>query len=199
MRTGFFYFAKNTSKRRDIVETNEKRWYVLHTYSGYENRVKSNLESRAQSMGMEDYIFQVVVPEETVRQVKDGQAKEVEEKTFPGYVLVEMVMTDQAWYVARNTPGVTGFLGSHGGGSKPTPLLPEEVDRILVRMGQDVARTDINVAVGDNVKIIAGAFADLSGKVIEVDRDKLKLKIEIEMFGRLTTTELDFNQIDTVE
>lgn len=199
MRTGFFYFAKNTSKRRDIVETNEKRWYVLHTYSGYENRVKSNLESRAQSMGMEDYIFQVVVPEETVRQVKDGQAKEVEEKTFPGYVLVEMVMTDQAWYVARNTPGVTGFLGSHGGGSKPTPLLPEEVDRILVRMGQDVARTDINVAVGDNVMIIAGAFADLSGKVIEVDRDKLKLKVEIEMFGRLTTTELDFNQIDTVE
>lgn len=199
MRTGFFYFAKNTSKRRDIVETNEKRWYVLHTYSGYENRVKSNLESRAQSMGMEDYIFQVVVPEETVRQVKDGQAKEVEEKAFPGYVLVEMVMTDQAWYVARNTPGVTGFLGSHGGGSKPTPLLPEEVDRILVRMGQDVARTDINVAVGDNIKIIAGAFADLSGKVIEVDRDKLKLKVEIEMFGRLTTTELDFNQIDTVE
>lgn len=199
MRTGFFYFAKNTSKRRDIVETNEKRWYVLHTYSGYENRVKSNLESRAQSMGMEDYIFQVVVPEETVCQVKDGQAKEVEEKTFPGYVLVEMVMTDQAWYVARNTPGVTGFLGSHGGGSKPTPLLPEEVDRILVRMGQDVARTDINVAVGDNIKIIAGAFADLSGKVIEVDRDKLKLKVEIEMFGRLTTTELDFNQIDTVE
>ena len=199
MRTGFFYFAKNTSKRRDIVETNEKRWYVLHTYSGYENRVKSNLESRAQSMGMEDYIFQVVVPEETVRQVKDGQAKEVEEKTFPGYVLVEMVMTDQAWYVARNTPGVTGFLGSHGGGSKPTPLLPEEVDRILVRMGQDVARTDINVAVGDNVMIIAGAFADLSGNVIEVDRDKLKLKVEIEMFGRLTTTELDFNQIDTVE
>ena len=199
MRTGFFYFAKNTSKRRDIVETYEKRWYVLHTYSGYENRVKSNLESRAQSMGMEEYIFQVVVPEETVRQVKDGQAKEVEEKTFPGYVLVEMVMTDQAWYVARNTPGVTGFLGSHGGGSKPTPLLPEEVDWILVRMGQDVARTDINVAVGDNIKIIAGAFADLSGKVIEVDRDKLKLKVEIEMFGRLTTTELDFNQIDTVE
>ena len=181
------------------METNEKRWYVLHTYSGYENRVKSNLESRAQSMGMEDYIFQVVVPEETVRQVKDGQAKEVGEKTVPGYVLVEMVMTDQAWYVARNTPGVTGFLGSHGGGSKPTPLLPEEVDRILVRMGQDVARTDINVAVGDNIKIIAGAFADLSGKVIEVDRDKLKLKVEIEMFGRLTTTELDFNQIDTVE
>ena len=94
------------------MESTEKRWYVLHTYSGYENRVKSNLESRAQSMGMQDYIFRVVVPEEKVRQVKDGEAKEIEEKTFPGYVLVEMVMTDQAWYIARNTPGVTGFLGS---------------------------------------------------------------------------------------
>ena len=180
------------------MESNEKRWYVLHTYSGYENRVKSNLESRAQSMGMQDYIFRVIVPEETVRQVKDGQAKEVEEKTFPGYVLVEMVMTDQAWYIARNTPGVTGFLGSHGGGSKPTPLLPEEVDRIMKRMGMDVARTDINVSVGDHVKIIAGACADLTGKVIEVDHEKMKLKVELEMFGRQTTAELGFDQIDTV-
>jgi transcriptional antiterminator NusG len=197
---GFFVYANFDLilKGETIVESNEKRWYVLHTYSGYENRVKSNLESRAQSMGMQDYIFRVIVPEETVRQVKDGQAKEVEEKTFPGYVLVEMVMTDQAWYIARNTPGVTGFLGSHGGGSKPTPLLPEEVDRIMKRMGMDVARTDINVAVGDHVKIIAGAFADLTGKVIEVDHEKMKLKVELEMFGRQTTAELGFDQIDTV-
>lgn len=180
------------------MEQNEKRWYVLHTYSGYENRVKSNLESRAQSMGMEDYIFRVVVPEGTVRQVKDGQAKEVEEKTFPGYVLVEMVMTDQAWYIARNTPGVTGFLGSHGGGSKPTPLLPEEVDRIMKRIGMDVARTDINVNVGDRVKIIAGPFADLTGKVLEVDHEHMKMKVELEMFGRQTTATLGFDQIDTV-
>lgn len=181
------------------METNEKRWYVLHTYSGYENRVKSNLDSRAQSMGMEDYIFRVVVPEEKVHQVKDGQAKDIDEKTFPGYVLVEMVMTDQAWYIARNTPGVTGFLGSHGGGSKPTPLLPEEVDRILKRMDDDTPRTDINVQVGDTVKIIAGAFADLTGKVLEVDNEKQKLKVEVTMFGRPTTAEVDFEQVDTVE
>nr|WP_205882239.1 transcription termination/antitermination protein NusG [Lactobacillus sp. MRS-253-APC-2B] len=188
-------------KWRNNVESTEKRWYVLHTYSGYENRVKSNLESRAQSMGMQDYIFRVVVPEEKVRQVKDGEAKEIEEKTFPGYVLVEMVMTDQAWYIARNTPGVTGFLGSHGGGSKPTPLLPEEVDRILKRMddSEEAPRTDIDVKVGDTVKIIAGPFADMVGKVTEVDHDKLKLRAEIEMFGRLTSAEVGFDQIDSVE
>ena len=129
------------------MESHEKRWYVLHTYSGYENRVKSNLESRAQSMGMQDYIFRVVVANETVRQVKDGQAKEVVENTFPGYVLVEMIMTDQAWYIARNTPGVTGFLGSHGGGSKPTPLLPEEVERIMKRMGAEITEKAIGVII----------------------------------------------------
>ena len=181
------------------MESNEKRWYVLHTYSGYENRVKSNLESRAQSMGMQDYIFRVVVPEDEVRQVKDGQAKEVVEKTFPGYVLVEMVMTDQAWYIARNTPGVTGFLGSHGGGSKPTPLLPEEVDRIMKRMGVQTVQHDIDVSVGDSVKVIAGPFADLTGKVTEVDHEKMKLKVNVEMFGRETSAELGFDQIDTVE
>ena len=181
------------------MESNEKRWYVLHTYSGYENRVKSNLESRAQSMGMQDYIFRVVVPEDEVRQVKDGQAKEVVEKTFPGYVLVEMVMTDQAWYIARNTPGVTGFLGSHGGGSKPTPLLPEEVDRIMKRMGVQTVQHDIDVSVGDSVKVIAGPFADLTGKVTEVDHEKMKLKVNVEMFGRETSAELGFDQIDTVQ
>ena len=162
------------------MESTEKRWYVLHTYSGYENRVKSNLESRAQSMGMQDYIFRVVVPEEKVRQVKDGEAKEIEEKTFPGYVLVEMVMTDQAWYIARNTPGVTGFWFSRWW-LQATPLLPEEVDRILKRMddSEETPRTDIDVKVGDTVKIIAGPFADMVGKVTEVDHDKLKLRAEI--------------------
>ena len=161
------------------MESHEKRWYVLHTYSGYENRVKSNLESRAQSMGMQDYIFRVVVANETVRQVKDGQAKEVVENTFPGYVLVEMVMTDQAWYIARNTPGVTGFLGSHGGGSKPTPLLPEEVERIMKRMGAEITVSDLDVKEGDTVKVIAGPFADLTGKVTEVDHEKQKLKVNV--------------------
>jgi transcriptional antiterminator NusG len=179
------------------VESHEKRWYVLHTYSGYENRVKSNLESRAQSMGMQDYIFRVVVANETVRQVKDGQAKEVVENTFPGYVLVEMVMTDQAWYIARNTPGVTGFLGSHGGGSKPTPLLPEEVERIMKRMGAEITVSDLDVKEGDTVKVIAGPFADLTGKVTEVDHEKQKLKVNVEMFGRETSAELGFDQVDT--
>ena len=181
------------------MESHEKRWYVLHTYAGYENRVKSNLESRAQSMGMQDYIFRVVVAEETVREVKDGKAKEVVENTFPGYVLVEMIMTDQAWYIARNTPGVTGFLGSHGGGSKPTPLLPEEVERIMKRMGADLTVSDIDVKEGDTVKVIAGPFADLTGKVTEVDHEKQKLKVNVEMFGRETSAELGFDQIDTVE
>ena len=179
------------------MESHEKRWYVLHTYAGYENRVKSNLESRAQSMGMQDYIFRVVVAEETVREVKDGKAKEVVENTFPGYVLVEMIMTDQAWYIARNTPGVTGCLGSHGGGSKPTPLLPEEVERIMKRMGADITVSDIDVKEGDTVKVIAGPFADLTGKVTEVDHEKQKLKVNVEMFGRETSAELGFDQVDT--
>ena len=179
------------------MESHEKRWYVLHTYSGYENRVKSNLESRAQSLGMQDYIFRVVVANETVRQVKDGQAKEVVENTFPGYVLVEMIMTDQAWYIARNTPGVTGFLGSHGGGSKPTPLLPEEVERIMKRMGAEITVSDLDVKEGDTVKVIAGPFADLTGKVTEVDHEKQKLKVNVEMFGRETSAELGFDQVDT--
>ena len=179
------------------MESHEKRWYVLHTYSGYENRVKSNLESRAQSMGMQDYIFRVVVANETVRQVKAGQAKEVVENTFPGYVLVEMIMTDQAWYIARNTPGVTGFLGSHGGGSKPTPLLPEEVERIMKRMGAEITVSDLDVKEGDTVKVIAGPFADLTGKVTEVDHEKQKLKVNVEMFGRETSAELGFDQVDT--
>ena len=178
------------------METNEKRWYVLHTYSGYENRVKSNLESRAQSMGMEDYIFQVVVPEETVRQVKDGQAKEVEEKTFPGYVLVEMVMTDQSWFVVRNTPGVTGFVGSHGAGSKPAPLLPEEVANVLHSMGMSTRHNDVEFDVGEPVTIIDGAFTGMHGKVTAVDKEKMKLKVVTEMFDREVTAELDFDQVD---
>mgnify|MGYP004704873641 FL=1 len=178
------------------MESTEKQWYVLHTYSGYENRVKSNLESRAQSMGMEDFIFRVVVPEEEVRADKDGKAKDQIEETFPGYVLVELVMTDQAWYIVRNTPGVTGFVGSHGGGSKPTPLLPDEVELVLRRLGMSARHEDLDVEVGETVKIVEGAFADLTGKITEIDNEKMKLKVNIEMFGRETSTELDFDQVD---
>ena len=180
-----------------MVETAQKKWYVLHTYSGYEDKVKSDLLSRAQSMGMQDYIFRVMVPEEEKVETVRGKKQEVEEKIFPGYVLVEMVMTDQAWYIARNTPGVTGFLGSHGGGSKPTPLLPEEVDRIMKRMGTETTVSDIDVKEGDTVKVIAGSFANMTAKVVEVDHEKQKIKATVEMFGRETAAELGFDQIDT--
>lgn len=181
------------------MESFEKRWYVLHTYSGYENKVKANLESRAQSMGMGDFIFRVVVPEETSKEVKNGKEKEVVNKTFPGYVLVEMVMTDESWYVVRNTPGVTGFVGSHGAGSKPAPLLPEEINSILRSLGMSARHTDFEVSEGETVKIIEGAFAGLEGVVSEVDNEKQKLKVSIDMFGRETSTELDFDQVDKLD
>lgn len=180
-----------------MVESAEKQWYVLHTYSGYENKVKMNLDSRKESMGMQDYIFRTVVPEQEEHEVKNGKDKVKMDKTFPGYVLVEMIMTDQAWYIVRNTPGVTGFVGSHGQGSKPTPLLPDEVDLVLKRISMSSRHEDLDVNIGDTVKIVDGAFTGLDGKVTEVDNEKQRLKVNIEMFGRETSTDLDFNQIDT--
>src|SRR6478609_6094451 len=131
----------------------EKNWYVLHTYSGYENKVKANLEKRVESMGMTDKIFRVIVPEEEETEIKNGKKKVVKRKVFPGYVLVEIVMTDDSWYVVRNTPGVTGFVGSAGAGSKPTPLLPDEVESILKQMGIKEARMDIDFELKEQVKV----------------------------------------------
>ncbi|XMT11358.1 transcription termination/antitermination protein NusG [Enterococcus faecalis] len=181
------------------METFERNWYVLHTYSGYENKVKANIESRAQSMGMGDYIFRVVVPEETEKEVKNGKEKEIVHKTFPGYVLVEMIMTDDSWYIVRNTPGVTGFVGSHGAGSKPAPLLQEEINHILRSIGMSTRQSDLEVELGDTVKIIEGAFSGLEGVVTEIDEEKQKLKVNIDMFGRETSTELDFEQVDNID
>lgn len=173
-----------------------KEWYVLHTYSGYENKVKSNIELRISSMGMEENIFRVIVPEDEEVEVKDGKEKVTVNKTFPGYVLVEMIMSDQAWYVVRNTPGVTGFVGSHGAGSKPSPLLPEEVETLLGRLGVPThAPVDLHVKVGDYVIITEGAFDGMSGKVTEIDDEKQKVKVTIEMFGRETVVELEFYQV----
>ena len=180
------------------MESFEKNWYVLHTYSGYENKVKANLESRAQSMGMGDYIFRVVVPEEVETEEKNGKTKEIVHKTFPGYVLVEMVMTDESWYVVRNTPGVTGFVGSHGAGSKPAPLLQEEINSILRSIGMSTRTVELEVEIGVTVKIIEGAFSGLEGQVAEIDEEKQKLKVNIDMFGRETSTELDFEQVDKI-
>lgn len=176
-----------------------KQWYVLHTYSGYENKVKSNLEMRITSMNMEDYIFRVIVPEEEqVRKTKSGEEKIVAVKTFPGYVLVEMIMSDEAWFVVRNTPGVTGFLGSHGQGSKPTPLLPDEASHILRSLGMSTRTHKVIFEVGEMVEVIEGAFHGLEGKVEEVDNEHEKLKVTLEMFGRETIAEVDFNQVDKI-
>ncbi len=178
------------------METFDKQWYVLHTYSGYENKVKANIESRAQSMGMEDYIFRVVVPEEEEREIKNGKEKINTKKTFPGYVLVEMIMTDDSWYIVRNTPGVTGFVGSHGAGSKPAPLLKEEIEHILRQLGLSNRHHELDVELGEVVTIIEGAFSGLTGAITEIDNERQKLKVNIDMFGRETSTELDFEQID---
>ncbi|MBS4216579.1 MULTISPECIES: transcription termination/antitermination protein NusG [Neobacillus] len=174
----------------------EKNWYVVHTYSGYENKVKANLEKRVESMGMADKIFRVVVPEEEETEIKNGKKKVVKRKVFPGYVLVELVMTDDSWYVVRNTPGVTGFVGSAGSGSKPTPLLPEEVTGLLKRMGVEEKRVDVNYEIGETVKVKEGPFANFTGVVEEMDKDKAKLKVLVNMFGRDTPVELEFTQID---
>lgn len=174
----------------------EKNWYVLHTYSGYENKVKANLEKRVESMGMTDKIFRVVVPEEEETEIKNGKTKVVKRKVFPGYVLVEIVMTDDSWYVVRNTPGVTGFVGSSGAGSKPTPLLPEEVVSILKRMGVEEKRIDVNYEIGETVRVKEGPFTNFTGTVEEMDKDKAKLKVLVNMFGRDTPVELEFTQIE---
>ncbi|WP_066366307.1 transcription termination/antitermination protein NusG [Neobacillus fumarioli] len=176
----------------------EKNWYVVHTYSGYENKVKTNLEKRVESMGMTDKIFRVVVPEEEETEIKNGKKKVVKRKVFPGYVLVELVMTDDSWYVVRNTPGVTGFVGSSGSGSKPTPLLPEEVSVLLKRMGVEEKRVDVNYEIGETVRVKEGPFANFTGSIEEMDKDKAKLKVLVNMFGRDTPVELDFSQIEKI-
>lgn len=174
----------------------EKNWYVVHTYSGYENKVKTNLEKRVETMGMQDKIFRVIVPEEEETDIKNGKKKTVKRKVFPGYVLVEIIMTDDSWYVVRNTPGVTGFVGSAGSGSKPTPLLPEEINTILKSLGVEEKRIDIDFELGETVRVKEGPFANFTGSIEEIDKDKAKLKVLVNMFGRDTPVELEFTQIE---
>ncbi|MFP7171516.1 transcription termination/antitermination protein NusG [Terribacillus sp. 7520-G] len=174
----------------------EKRWYVVHTYSGYENKVKANLEKRLDSMGMEDKIFRVVVPEDEETEIKNGKRKTAMKKVFPGYVLTEMIMTDDSWYVVRNTPGVTGFVGSTGSGSKPTPLLEEEVEVILKRMGMEETLTEFDFEEKESVRVTDGPFTDFTGTIEHIDMDKQKVKVHVNMFGRETPVELDFSQIE---
>jgi len=176
----------------------EKRWYVVHTYSGYENKVKANLEKRVESMGMQDKIFRVLVPMEEEIVTKDGKKKSVMRKVYPGYVLVEMIQTDDSWYVVRNTPGVTGFVGASGSGSKPTPLMPEEVEQILRQMGLEEPKPVIDFELKENVRVKVGPFANFVGTVEEIMPDKMKLKVHVNMFGRETPVELDFTQVEKI-
>ena len=173
----------------------EKKWYVIHTYSGYENKVKTNLARKVQSMGMEDEIFNIVVPMEDDVEVKDGRKKVMKKKVFPGYALVEMIVNDRSWYVVRNTPGVTGFVGS---GTKPIPLTDSEVKRILRTSGDEELRPVLDVEPGQAIHIHSGAFENFPATVAEVDPMKGKLKALVDMFGRETVVELDFDQVEKI-
>ncbi len=172
-----------------------RRWYVLHTYSGYEENVARNLKQRVETLDMGNQIFNVLVPIEKKTKIKNGKRKLVEEKIFPGYVLVEMEVTDESWYVVRNTPNVTGFIGV---GSVPTPVSEEEIKSLKKRMGEEDPKFKIDVTVGDLVRITEGPFKNLEGKVVAVDEAKGKIKVNVSMFGRETPVELDFLQIKKV-
>lgn len=170
----------------------QKNWYVIHTYSGYEDAVAKNLKQRIESLGMEDKIFNVIVPKEKKIKIKDGKRKVVEEKIYPGYVLVEMIVTDDSWYIVRNTPNVTGFVGA---GTTPVPVSLGEIENLKKRMGVETPQYKIEVKVGDPVKIIDGPFKDFDGKVSEIDEERGKIRVLVNMFGRDTPVELDSLQI----
>ena len=175
------------------MEENQKDWYVIHTYLGYEERVKKNLEQRIKSMDSEDTIFQVVIPTEDEIEVKNGQRRNVTKKILPGYVLVQLKMTDQTWNIVRNTPGVTGFVSS---GNKPVPLQEEEVSRILKQMTAEAPRTKVGFRKGQSVRVIDGPFIDFMGMVDEINAEKGKVKVLLSLFGRETPVELDFLQVE---
>ena len=176
----------------------ERRWYVVQTYSGFENSVKLNLERRIESMQMEDKIFQVMIPEELkIEKKADGTTKEKMVKTFPGYVFLEMEVTDDSWFVVRNTPGVTGFLGSSGGGTKPVPLPAEEINPILKKYGL-IEIPKIDVEIGEKVRVATGPFLNQIGTVDSIDNEKQEITVLVDMFGRQTPVELGFEDIEKV-
>lgn len=170
-----------------------RNWYVIHCYSGYENKVRHNLEQRIESMGMQDLIFDVVVPTEEEIEVKEGKRRTVERRVFPGYILVQMIMNDDSWYVVRNTPGVTGFVGM---GNKPTALRPEEVAQIMRRMEAEAPKVKVTFKAGQRVRIIDGPFNDFMGTVAGLDMERNKVRVLVSFFGRETPVELDFLQVE---
>ncbi|MEO0561354.1 MAG: transcription termination/antitermination protein NusG [Chloroflexota bacterium] len=175
------------------VEQEQRHWYVVHCYSGYENKVRHSIEQRIETMGMTDKIFDVIVPTEEEVQVKDGKRDTVTKRVFPGYILVEMIMDEDSWYVVRNTPNVTGFVGM---GNEPTPLQADEIEVIMERMSSETPRIKVNFKVGEKVRIVSGPFNDFPGVVADIDTDKAKVRVMVNFFGRDTPVELDFMEVE---
>lgn len=180
-------------------QANKKEWYVVNTYAGHENRVKDNLEKRLETMGISDNLFRIVVAEETQIEVKNEKSKEVVKNIFPGYLFVEMIMTDEAWYVVRNTPGVTGFIGSSGGGAKPFPVKQDEIEKILRRIGQSDKNIEVDFGVGDSVKILSGPFSGMEGKVESMNDQTQVATVLIILFGRETPTDISYLDLAKTE
>ena len=180
-----------------MSENNKKEWYVVNTYAGHENRVKDNLEKRLETMGIADNLFRIVVAEETQIEIKNDKSKEVVKNIFPGYLFVEMIMTDEAWYVVRNTPGVTGFIGSSGGGAKPIPVKPEEIEKILRRIGKSDKAVEVDFKVGDAVKILSGPFSGMEGTVESMNDETQVATVLIILFGRETPTDINYVDLQT--
>jgi transcriptional antiterminator NusG len=186
--------VEETAKPAAAGETaDDRHWYVVHCYSGYENKVRHNLEQRIDTMGMKDKIFDVVVPTEEEIEVREGRRRTVERRVFPGYILVQMILTEDSWYVVRNTPGVTGFVGM---GNEPTPLRPEEVAQIVKRMEAEAPRVKVTYKAGQKVRIVDGPFNDFIGTVDEIDMERAKVRVMVSFFGRETPVELDFLQVE---
>ena len=193
---GDFDLSVGDGASDDIVPAEDddgRAWYVVHCYSGYENKVRHNLEQRIETMGMKDQIFDVVVPTEEEIEVREGKRRTVERRVFPGYILVNMIMSEESWYVVRNTPGVTGFVGM---GNQPTPLRPEEVAQIVKRMEAEAPRIKVTFKSGERVRIVDGPFNDFRGTVSEIDMERAKVRVMVNFFGRETPVELDFLQVE---
>jgi transcription termination/antitermination protein NusG len=184
------------AEAKPVATEGEAHWYVVHAYSGHEEKVRNNLMKRVDSMDMHDRIFEVLVPTEDVIEIKDGQRRHVAKRTFPGYILVNMIMSDESWYVVRNTPGVTSFVGS---GNKPVPLQEKEIKSIQKQIKAEAPKVRVEYQVGENVRVIDGPFSDFHGKVDEINADKGKLKVLVNMFGRETPVELDLLQVERLK
>ncbi len=187
---------RQTHQKEKVEKSGLREWYAVHTYAGYEEAVARYLKQRVESLSMEDKIFQVIVPKEKKIQVKSGRRHTIEEKIYPGYVLVDMILTEDSWYVVRNTPRVTGFVGSDT--TTPTPLSKEEIESLLSRMGKEETRFNVDVRVGDLVKITDGPFKDYDGKIAEIDEEKGRVKVLVPIFGRDTAVDLDSLQVRKV-